>query len=42
MLFVKVCSNEVIILVDIECCGFVGDKGFNLLELNSNVLKIFK
>lgn len=38
----KACSNEVIIPADIECCGFAGDKGFNLPELNSNALKTLK
>ncbi len=35
----KTCSNKVIIPADIECCGFAGDKGFNLPELNANALK---
>ena len=38
----KACSNEVIIPADIECCGFAGDKGFNLPELNGNALKTLK
>ena len=38
----KACSNEVIIPADIECCGFAGDKGFNLPELNANALKTLR
>ncbi len=35
----KACAKEVIIPSDINCCGFAGDKGFVLPELNENALK---
>lgn len=38
----KACCSEVIIPADIECCGFAGDKGFNLPELNANALKTLR
>lgn len=38
----KACSSDVIIPADIECCGFAGDKGFNLPKLNANALKTLK
>ncbi|WP_019029637.1 FAD-binding and (Fe-S)-binding domain-containing protein [Colwellia piezophila] len=36
------CSEEVIVPSDIHCCGFAGDKGFVLPELNENALKSLK
>lgn len=36
------CSTQVIIPSDIECCGFAGDKGFNVPELNANALKTLR
>lgn len=36
------CSSQVIIPSDIECCGFAGDKGFNVPELNANALKTLR
>ncbi|TKB46375.1 FAD-binding and (Fe-S)-binding domain-containing protein [Thalassotalea mangrovi] len=33
------CAAEVIVPADIHCCGFAGDKGFFVPELNANALK---
>ena len=33
------CSNEVIAVDDVLCCGFAGDKGFNRPELNHHALR---
>lgn len=38
----KACAEKVIIPNDINCCGFAGDKGFVLPELNENALKPLK
>lgn len=35
----KACSNNVIIPENVNCCGFAGDKGFYLPELNKNALR---
>ena len=32
------CANEIITPVDIYCCGFAGDKGFQTPELNQSAL----
>jgi len=34
----KACSDNVIIPDNVHCCGFAGDKGFYLPELNKNAL----
>ncbi len=34
----KACANTVIVPEGIECCGFAGDKGFNVPELNASAL----
>ncbi|MCP4323711.1 MAG: (Fe-S)-binding protein, partial [Alteromonadales bacterium] len=34
----RVCAKEIIIPDDIQCCGFAGDKGFTLPELNKRAL----
>ncbi|MGI0116168.1 FAD-binding and (Fe-S)-binding domain-containing protein [Zooshikella sp. RANM57] len=36
------CAQKVIIPPDISCCGFAGDKGFNLPELNASALATLK
>ena len=36
------CSESVIIPTNIECCGFAGDKGFNIPELNASALSTLK
>jgi D-lactate dehydrogenase len=36
------CSSSVVIPHNIECCGFAGDKGFFLPELNKNALSPLK
>ncbi|MBA4502617.1 FAD-binding and (Fe-S)-binding domain-containing protein [Marinobacterium marinum] len=36
------CSNNVVVPEGIHCCGFAGDKGFNLPELNDHALRTLK
>ena len=36
------CSHNVVVPEDIHCCGFAGDKGFNLPELNDHALRTLK
>tara|TARA_B110000014_G_scaffold68418_1_gene46721 strand:- start:1646 stop:4594 length:2949 start_codon:yes stop_codon:yes gene_type:complete len=36
------CSTDIIIPTDVHCCGFAGDKGFYLPELNDSALKPLK
>lgn len=38
----KACAESVVVPAGIECCGFAGDKGFILPELNANALKTLK
>lgn len=38
----KACATQVIVPDDINCCGFAGDKGFTLPELNASALKTLK
>ncbi|WP_232772564.1 FAD-binding and (Fe-S)-binding domain-containing protein [Psychromonas sp. Urea-02u-13] len=38
----RACSTNVIIPEDIFCCGFAGDKGFTLPELNASALQTLK
>jgi D-lactate dehydrogenase len=38
----KACAEKVIIPEDIQCCGFAGDKGFTLPELNASALHSLK
>ncbi len=38
----EVCAKQVIIPNDIECCGFAGDKGFTVPELNASALSTLK
>ena len=38
----RACSQNVIIPEDILCCGFAGDKGFTLPELNASALQLLK
>jgi len=33
------CSDEVITVSDVRCCGFAGDKGFDRPELNEHALR---
>ncbi|WP_193073513.1 FAD-binding and (Fe-S)-binding domain-containing protein [Pseudomonas sp. FME51] len=33
------CSTQVVVPEDIHCCGFAGDKGFNMPELNQHALR---
>jgi D-lactate dehydrogenase len=40
MTILRLCSDEVIIPEGINCCGFAGDKGFNLPELNASSLSL--
>lgn len=35
----KLCSTQVMIPEEIGCCGFAGDKGFTLPELNAHALR---
>lgn len=39
---VRQCAREVVIPEGIHCCGFAGDKGFNLPELNAHALRSLK
>ncbi len=36
------CSDEVIAVSDVRCCGFAGDKGFDRPELNAHALRHLK
>ena len=36
------CSNDVVVPEDITCCGFAGDKGFMVPELNASALSPLK
>jgi D-lactate dehydrogenase len=36
------CSDNVVLPENIQCCGFAGDKGFTTPELNENALKTLK
>lgn len=38
----KLCSHDVILPKDIECCGWAGDKGFTTPELNTSALQSLK
>ncbi len=38
----KSCAEHVIIPANIECCGFAGDKGFTVPELNCSALSTLK
>ena len=38
----EACVETVVVPADIECCGFAGDKGFVLPELNAHALKTLK
>lgn len=38
----EACAKTVIIPEDIQCCGFAGDKGFTLPELNASALSSLK
>ncbi|GAB2997430.1 FAD-binding and (Fe-S)-binding domain-containing protein [Psychrosphaera aestuarii] len=38
----KSCAENVTIPADITCCGFAGDKGFSVPELNASALKALK
>nr|WP_318658557.1 FAD-binding and (Fe-S)-binding domain-containing protein [Indioceanicola profundi] len=35
----EACSDSVVIPTDVGCCGFAGDKGFTLPELNAHALR---
>ena len=35
----KLCSNNVVVPEEVGCCGFAGDKGFTLPELNAHALR---
>ncbi|MCC6074246.1 FAD-binding and (Fe-S)-binding domain-containing protein [Pseudomonas sp. GCM10022188] len=36
------CTSQVVVPEGIHCCGFAGDKGFNVPELNSHALRSLK
>ncbi len=36
------CARNVVVPDDIHCCGFAGDKGFNIPELNQHALRTLK
>jgi D-lactate dehydrogenase len=36
------CSAQVVVVDAVQCCGFAGDKGFNLPELNAHALRHLK
>lgn len=36
----SLCAEEVVIIDEIGCCGFAGDKGFFLPELNASALQV--
>ena len=38
----KMCSNQVLVPEEVGCCGFAGDKGFTLPELNEYGLRKLK
>lgn len=38
----RACAREVVMPEDIYCCGFAGDRGFNVPELNEAALKDLK
>ena len=35
----ELCAEQVIVLEDVFCCGFAGDRGFSFPELNAGALK---
>ena len=35
----KRCADDVVVPPDITCCGFAGDKGFTVPELNASALR---
>jgi len=35
----RACAREVVSVDEVGCCGFAGDKGFNLPELNAHALR---
>ena len=37
----KLCAKDVVI-IESNCCGFAGDRGFNLPELNTHGLRALK
>ncbi|MCH8537402.1 MAG: (Fe-S)-binding protein, partial [Alkalimonas sp.] len=38
----EACAEQVVVPADIHCCGFAGDKGFTLPELNAHALRTLK
>ncbi len=38
----NMCANDVTSPLDVKCCGFAGDRGFNFPELNKSALKNLK
>jgi len=38
----KLCSTNVNIPLSVSCCGFAGDKGFTIPELNKSALRNLK
>ena len=38
----NMCSEEVIVPPDVNCCGFAGDRGFDFPELNESALRNIK
>ncbi len=38
----KACAETVVVPYGIECCGFAGDRGFNVPELNTSALSSLK
>lgn len=39
MAVARACADEVIVPADIDCCGFAGNKGFEVPELNASALR---
>jgi D-lactate dehydrogenase len=35
----QACAREVVCVDEVGCCGFAGDKGFNVPELNAHALR---
>lgn len=39
---VRLCTEQMVVPEGIHCCGFAGDKGFNVPELNAHALRSLK
>ena len=42
MVIARRCSEQVVTVDDVLCCGFAGDKGFTTPELNAHALRSLK